>query len=265
MKRGFVEGTSRGAEEIVSSDVRQSAITSHSIGIPELTHLLDVVPADSVLDEYEEAAVNSNVLALATESGRRWRFATLRRLYLLRPDSVLFRSLRDLWDSDDEGRPLLAALCAMATDTVFRASASVAIETAPGDEVTVAHFEEAIESVYPGAYAASTRKKAAENAYASWQQSGHLGAAEKGRKVRQRAPATPAATAYALMLGHLQGARGEALFETPWAHILDHPRSHLYDLAFAASQRGMLEYRNAGGVVEVGFRQLLRPMDGELL
>jgi hypothetical protein len=265
MKRGVVEGTSRGAEEIVPSDVRQSAITSHSIGIPELSQLLDVVPAGAELDQYEEAAVNGNVLALATESGRRWRFATLRRLYLLRPDSVLFRSLRDLWDSDDEGRPLLAALCAMATDTVFQASASVVIDTAPGDEVTVVQFEEAIESVYPGAYASSTRQKAASNAYASWQQSGHLGPPVKGRKVRQRAPATPAATAYALMLGHLQGSRGEALFETTWAHILDHPRSHLYDLAFAASQRGMLEYRNAGGVVEVGFRELLRPVEGELL
>lgn len=260
-----MEPTLRGAEEIIPSDVRQSAITSHSIGIPELTHLLDVVSAGAVLDEYQAAAVNGNVLALATESGREWRFATLRRLYLLRPDSVLFRSLRDLWDSEDKGRPIVAALCAMATDTVFRASANVIIDTAPGDDVGVSQFEEAIEAAYPGAYASSTRKKAASNAYASWQQSGHLGPPEKGRKVRQRAPATPAAAAYALMLGYLQGARGEALFETPWAQVLDHPRSHLYDLAFAASQRGMLEYRNAGGVVELGFRQLLRPMEGELL
>lgn len=255
----------RGADEIASADVRQSAITSHSIGVPELTHLLDVVPADAELEDYQRAVVDENVLALATGTGREWRFKTLRRLYLLRPDSLLFRSLRDLWAVDIEGRPTLAALCAMATDTVFRTSASVITQTSPGDEISVDDFAVAIEGVYPGAYAASTLKKAASNAYASWQQTGHLGEAQGGHKPRVRAVCRPASVAYALLLGHLQDARGEALFETLWADVLDHPPSHLYDLAFSASQHGMLEFRNAGGVVEVGFRELLRPMEGELL
>lgn len=255
----------RGAEEIVDPDVRQSGITSHAIGAPELMHLLDVVPVGAELREYERAAVADNALGLATESGREWRFATLRRLYLLRPDSVLFRSLRDLWLDEAEARPLLAALCALATDTAFRASATVITETSPGDEVTVGLFAAAIDARYPGAYAASTLTKAASNAYTSWQQSGHLGPPEGGRKIRQRATCGAADVAYALLLGHLQGHRGEALFETIWAQVLDQSRSHLYDLAFAAAQRGMLDYRNAGGVVEVGFRELLRPMEGELL
>ena len=63
--------------------------------------------------------------------------------------------------------------------------------------------------------------------------------------------------AYALLLGYLQEARGETLFETLWARVLDRPRSELYELAFVASKQGMLEYRNAGGVVEVGFRELV--------
>lgn len=252
-------------DEIVPGDERQSAITSHSIGVPQLARLLDVVPADAELADYQRAVVDENVLALATVTGREWRFATLRRLYLLRPDSLLFRALRDLWDIEEEGRPMLAALCCMATDTVFRASASAIVETSPGDEVAVDDFAKTIETAYPGAYAASTLKKAASNAYASWQQTGHLGGAEDGWKPRLRAVCRPASVAYALFLAHLQEARGEALFQTLWAKVLDHPRSHLYDLAFAASQRGILEFRNAGGVVEVGFRELLRPMEGELL
>lgn len=254
-----------GAEEIVPADVRQSGITSHAIGIPELAHLLDVVPVGAEISEYERVAVEDNALGLATESGREWRFATLRRLYLLRPDSVLFRSLRDLWLDEADARPLLAALCALATDTVFRASSAVIIDTSPGDEVTVGLLSGAIEGHYPGAYAASTLTKAASNAYASWQQSGHLGPPEGGRKVRQPAACRAANVAYALLLGHIQGHRGEALFETVWAQVLDQPRSQLYDLAFAAAQRGMLEYRNAGGVVEVGFRELLRATEGQLL
>ncbi|HLN06077.1 MAG TPA: hypothetical protein VK217_07355, partial [Acidimicrobiales bacterium] len=80
-------------------------------------------------------------------------------------------------------------------------------------------------------------------------------------KVRTRAHSTSAATAYALMLGYLQGGRGQTLFGTLWVRVLDQAPSHLLDLAAAASQQGMLELRQAGGVIEVGFRQLLRPFD----
>jgi hypothetical protein len=66
------------------------------------------------------------------------------------------------------------------------------------------------------------------------------------------------------MLGYLQGIRGQALFDTLWAKVLDHPKSHLFDLAFIASQRGLMEFRQAGGVVDVSFRELLRPFEGEL-
>jgi hypothetical protein len=45
--------------------------------------------------------------------------------------------------------------------------------------------------------------------------------------------------------------------------MLDQPKSHLFDLAATASQQGILEFRNAGGVVEVTFHHLLRPFDGD--
>jgi hypothetical protein len=69
--------------------------------------------------------------------------------------------------------------------------------------------------------------------------------------------------AYALMLGHLQGTRGPALFDMLWTKVLDQPKSHLFDLASDASQRGLLEFRHAGGVVEVSFHELFRPFEGE--
>jgi hypothetical protein len=141
----------------------------------------------------------------------------------------------------------------------------VVFDSLPGDEVTMPQLRDAVEATYSQAYAPSTLQKAADNAYASWQQSGHLGPAEGGSKLRQQPPCGPAAAAYALLLGHLQGRRGESLFDTVWTQTLDRPRSELYELAFAASQRGMLEFRNAGGVVDVGFRALLRPLAGELL
>ena len=255
----------RGTADITDDDARHSAITSHSVGIAQLDQLLQSLPPEADTLDYRRAVVDENLLGLASESGRVWRFKTLRRLYLLRPNSLLFRALRDLWVDDPEARPLLAALCAIATDTVLRASAIVITETSIEDEVTSGDFAAAIEARYPGAYAPSTLQKAASNAYRSWEQSGHLGPATSGRKSRKQATSRPANVAYALLLGHLEGHRGEALFETRWTEILDQPCSGLYELALAASQRGMIEYRNAGGVIEVGFRELLRPMPGELL
>ncbi len=59
--------------------------------------------------------------------------------------------------------------------------------------------------------------------------------------------------------------RGAALFDTVWAAVLDQPRSHLFDFATVASQRSLIDFRHSGGVTEVGFTELLRPMEGQLL
>ena len=97
------------------------------------------------------------------------------------------------------------------------------------------------------------------HAASSWQQSGHLSG--RLRKVRTRAESRPAAVGYALLLGTLCGVRGEALFHTLWCRLLDAPTDTLHAQALAASQRGYLEYRHAGGVTEVAFRHLLRNTD----
>lgn len=66
-------------------------------------------------------------------------------------------------------------------------------------------------------------------------------------------PARPAAGGYALFLGYLSGARGNGLFTTLWARLLDIPPARAHDLAFEASRRGWIDYRRAGDVVDVGF------------
>ena len=255
----------RGAEEIVAAGIRQSAITSQSIGVPEFEIVMGAVPLGSSQAAYEAAIVDENVLGLRTTTSRQWRFKTLRRLYQLSQESMLFRALSDLWPGDPEARPLLACLCALSRDTVFRATADFVVSLGIGDEIHHSDFVAPIAAQFPDAYQNATIATIAKKAYASWGQTGHLGEAEGGNRIRIRAVCKPENVAYALMLGHLEGHRGEALFDTVWARVLDHPRSRLYDLAFAASQRGMLEFRSAGGVVEVGFRELLRPMEGELL
>lgn len=253
-----------GAHEVVPGNVSGGANTSHTIVVSALTTLLAHVPATADYEAYERAALVDNVLGKETDGARKRTFRYLRELYLLRPDSILFRALRGLWDDDPEARPLLAGLSALARDASFRSSAVAIVGSQPGDCLRSNDLAAAVEEAFPDTYSESTLAKVGRNTFSSWEQTGHLQAADRTEKVRVRAVCRPANLAFAFLLGYLEGHRGEGLFDTLWAKVLDVPRSHLFELAFAASQRGFLEFRQAGGVVEVAFRDLLRPVEEEL-
>ena len=53
------------------------------------------------------------------------------------------------------------------------------------------------------------------------------------------------------------------MFDTVWAQALDQPRAHLVDLAVVASQRSLIDFRHSGGITEVRFTELLRPIEGQ--
>ncbi len=252
-------------DEIVPGDRSGGPTTSQTIVVSALDRLLSMVPPAAEPSEYDRAVLDQNVLGKETAAVRKKMLRYLRELYLLRPDSILFRALRDLWTDDPAGQPLLAGLCALARDPAFRASAPAILESNPGDELTSADLAEVVEKAFPTSYADSSLAKIGRNTFSSWEQTGHLEAIARTQKVRTRAICTPAATAYALLLGHLEGVRGAALFDTIWAQVLDHPRAHLIEMAMVASQRSLIDFRHSGGVTDVGFTELLRPMEGQLL
>lgn len=254
--------TSR-STEISPGDVPGGPSTSQTIMVSSLQRLLSVVPSTAPVEDYRSAVIDENVLGKQTAGGREWAFRQLRRFYGLNPELLLFRALRDLWVHETVGQPLLAILCALARDAVLRASTAVILASEIGADVGARDFDAAIEGAFPGAYSDSTRRTTAQKVASSWQQSGHLHSQTATRKTRCRAKCTPGPTTYALLLGHLQGLRGLALFDTLWTQVLDQPASQLFDLAAKASQHGMLELRHAGGVVEVTFHELLRPFDRE--
>lgn len=251
--------------QIVPGDRSGGATTSHTVMVPALSTLLDVVDRQADEGDYESAVLERNVLGKKTTGARTRTLRYLRELYLLRPDSILFRALRDLWPDAQAGQPLLAGLCALARDPVFRSSGQAILPVNPGDEVASVDLSDAVEKEFPTAYSESTLAKIGRNTYSSWEQTGHLEAVARTAKVRRRPICTPSTTAYALMLGHLEGARGAALFDTIWAKILDHPRHHLFDMAAVAAQRSLIDFRHSGGVTDVGFTELLRPIEGKLL
>lgn len=228
--------------------------------LAELESVLAGTPVDAVATDLKAAIIDHNITGKNTMSGRQRTYRYLRELYSLDPSNLMFRALRDLWDTDTDSRPLLALLCAMARDPLLRAASLRVANVPEGASVTPADLSTAVQEAYPGAYNDAIAGKIGRNAASSLTQSGHL----RGRKnkVRTRVSPTPASLTYALLVGHAQGRRGLMLFDTEWCRVLDRPRDALIELARTASQRGLLEFKHTGDVTEIGFRMLLRPFEG---
>lgn len=230
---------------------------SRSIMLADLAQLLAATPASATREDYRGAILDENVLGKATASTRFWSWKKLRELYGLDPRLAVFRCFRQLWDIDSAGRSLLALLCACARDPLLRTSAGVILQTRLGAVVSSGDFAQAMAKAAPDRFSPKTLEAMGIRLAASWTQSGHLA----GGKIRQRAHPvlSPEAAVYALVLGRLAGARGQLLFSTLWTALLDATTEAVYDLAAVASQRGRIDLRRVGSVVDVGFPRLLTP------
>lgn len=224
--------------------------------LADLQRLLEACPPPASLAEYRAAVLEHNVLLKQTATARRHSFKALRDLYGLQQQVIVFRALRDLWASSVDDQPVLALLCALGRDVLLRATLRTVV-TLPVDTPVSPHMmTDVIARAFSDRYTPITRGAIGRNIVSSWQQSGHL----VGHRTKTRACATPgpAATAYALLLGYGCGVRGTALFTTPWAQVLDAAPHTLDSLAFAAAQRGWIDYRRIGDVADIGFSWLLR-------
>jgi hypothetical protein len=220
--------------------------------VRELGRVLKATDPADAIDEIREIAVEHNAVEKLSFSGRSKTFRHLRELYGMDPGLAIFRGLRAAWHSYEAERPLLAALCAMARDPLFRATASVTTSSGIGDVLSKGVFTAEISACFPGRYSPGVQARIGRNIASSWTQSGHF----SGRlsKRRTRARVGPASLAYAMYLGHLTGLSGKRLLDTVWTSILDCSSVELESLAERASRQGWLDYRASGGMVDVTFR-----------
>jgi hypothetical protein len=244
------------ANEYGFVDKPVGAHSSRTMMLAELRLLLAACPQSASLEEYRSAIVDENVLLKDTVATRKVSFRWLQELYALDRRLSIFRPLRDLWDEDIQAQPMLALLSSAARDPILRETAEMMLAIPVGETVTPTMIAETVNAKFPNRYKLNTLASIGRNAISSWQQAGLLHG--KLHKVRVKAESRPASVAYALLLGYLSGARGEALFHTLWCRLLDSPAHVLHEQAFAASQRGWIEYRHMGDVTEIGFRYLLR-------
>ena len=223
--------------------------TSRTMMLAELTDLLAAVQPDADRDAYAVAIVEENVLGKATASTRRLTNQRLRELYGLDPRLPLFRVLRKLWAVDEPGRPLFALLSSLARDPLLRSTAVPVLELPTGAELMRTRFLDAIRSAVDDRLNEAVLDKVARNAASSWSQSGHL--VGRVRKTRKRVTATAGPLAMALWMGSLEGLAGHNLLECRWGCVLDRSGTELVPLVLEAKQRGLIQARVGGGVVDI--------------
>lgn len=238
-------------------NVPVGAHSSRTMMLAELRLLLTACCQQSAsLEDYRTAIIDENVLLKQTVANRKATFKWLKELYALDRKILIFRAFRDLWEEEIQAQPLLALLCTAARDPLLRSTAEMILAIPGGETVTPTMIAQAVNTNFPNRYKSNTLASIGRNAISTWQQAGLLSG--KRQKVRISAESRPASVAYALLLGYLSDARGEALFRTLWCRLLDTPIHVLHEQAFLASQRGWIEYRHMGDVTEIGFRHLLR-------
>jgi hypothetical protein len=229
----------------------------------ELHDLLAALPATATREQYRQGILIDNVLGKKTLATRRGTAKRLGELYALDLRVPLFRLLRFLWDVDPQGRRLLAFLCASARDPLLRLTAPPVLTAKEGDIVIKESLEKSIEETAPNRFKPGICQAIARRAASSWTQAGHL----SGHVVKKRSHpvVTPANTAFSLVLGYLCGVRGQLLLTTYWAKLLDLPTNRIARLAAEASRRGWLNFRQAAGVIEIRFPELLTAAEKEML
>ena len=237
--------------------------TSRTMMFKELAILFEDQELDVPREAYISAIIEQNCLGKRTVSTRKLTCQRLSELYGLDPTIPLFRILRHLWQADENGRPLLAFLTALARDPLLRLTSATILQIQAGEELMRQKLTDALQQGVGNRLNNGTLNTTVRNISSSWTQSGHL----KGRvrKIRQRVAPTPIVTTYALLLGYILGARGSGLFNTLWAKVLDTPHEELVSLATDAKRLGFLDLSQAGGVVEVSFTRLFTEDERHLI
>ena len=223
--------------------------------LEELRSLLHACPDHATREEYASAVIDDNCLGKRTVATRRLSNQRMGELYALAPSVPLFRVMRRLWAADEAGRPVLALLLALARDPLLRVTAPPVLNMRPGEELARQQLTDALRRSVGDRLSEATLDKVVRNAASSWTQSGHLNG--RSRKRRQRAGATAMIAAYAMLMGHVLGARGAGLFQTLWAAVLDRDAGELEVLVMDAKRLGLLDVRQAGGVVDVSVARML--------
>lgn len=216
--------------------------------VEDLQRLLDAVP-EGGRQAYHHAIVEDNLLLKKTTRTRKVSWKYLQRLYGF--DDPAYTRLNRLYHAHPGALPLLALLIGLTRDHIMHATAEFILPQPYGSVVDLPSLKAWMSQYWGDTRTETSRHAIAQRVLSSWAQSGHLKGIKTKRRIRV-AP-SPEAVAFALYLGHQEGARGLLLYQTVYARALDASEGELDELAYQASTLGQLKYRRIADVLEITF------------
>ena len=221
---------------------------SRTMMFDELVLIMDRL-ARNPSGDLKKAVLEENLLGKPTSTTRQITFSKLSRLYGLDVRVPLFRFFFELWGKDKTSRALLASLVAQARDPVFASSWGLISKLSPGSSLAAETIEVFLSDTYGDHLRLSTRRSASRSLRSSWTQCGYLTGTTD--RVRTRPTPTPECLALALWMAKAEGRQDQRLLESLWVERLELDMSSKEDMLQSARQRGYVEYKNAGGIMEL--------------
>ncbi len=239
------------------------AHSARSMMFLEMRMLVHAMPPVVSLDDFVKVIVEENILEKPTLSSRKKSLRHLFELYGMDPTKALFRVFWDLAHSDLDSLPQLCLVCAYARDPQLRYSFELVRSMRLGEILVRSAMEQHLENGFPSRFSPAMKKSMAQNVNTSWTFGGHL--AGRTKKTRRLPETRPISAAYAMFVGYLTGLRGERLLDSTFAALVSPNRPQLQKALALASARGLLSIKQAAGIVEFDFSNLLTPAEQEFL
>jgi len=239
------------------------AHSARSMMFLEMRILVRAMPLTVTKNDFTKAILEENILEKPTLSSRKKSLRHLMELYGMDPSKTLFRVLWDLGQADLDSLPQLCLVCAYARDPILRHSFELIRTLRLGEVLERVAMEQHLENGFPHRFSRATKASMARNVNTTWTFGGHL--AGKVKKTRRFPEPRPISAAYAMFVGYLTGLRGERLLDSAFAALVASNRSQLQTALALASARGLLILRQAAGIVEFNFSNLLTPAEKAIL
>jgi len=230
----------------------RSSHNSRTIMFNELQILLQNADQLNIgKEDYLYSIIKDNCLGKRSGITRKISAEHLVNLYSLDPNITIFKALLYFWQRDMQGRQLLAMLCAYCRDNILDLLAPFILKIPQGTVISKKTIEEYLDEKRPGTFTRATLESTVRNVIASFTKTGHI----KGKvdKIRACATATPGSISYSLFLGYLKGERGQSLFKTEYAKLLDCPVERMIELAEAASRAGWIVLKHIDNIFDIKF------------
>jgi hypothetical protein len=237
--------------------------SARSMMFLEMRALVHAMPLTVTKNDFTKAIVEENILEKPTSTSRKKSLRHLMEIYGMDPSKALFRVLWELGHEDLDALPQLCLVCAYARDPQLRHSFELIRTLRLGEMLARSDMEQHLEKGFPDRFSPAMKKSMAQNVNTTWTFGGHL--AGKAKKTRRLPEPRPISAVYAMFAGYLAGLRGERLLDSAFAFLVAPNRSTLQASLSLASAKGLFSLKQAAGIVEFDFSNLLTSAEQELL